>query len=333
MSVKTTLKQLQIGIFALLITILGGTIGYMIIEDMNLFDSFYMTMITISTTGFSEIKELTVGGRMLTIFLIITGLASVAYAGGRGVQILIETQIFRRRRMSKKLEESDKHYIVCGYGRMGELICEALKANNVPFVIVEKDSLKVEKILEKGYLFVYGDASKDEILLEAGIKRASGLVTVIGTDAENVFAALSARELNPEVYIVARAIDEGTEGKLLKAGADRVVKPYELGGTRMVQLLLRPGVIDFIDGIARRRDVNISLEEVIVKDTSPLIGVTLADSPIRKQLDILIVAIVKKNDEFIYNPKGDRKIEAGDKLIAIGEFEKLPKLTELCGVE
>ncbi|MBU1102016.1 MAG: potassium channel protein [Bacteroidetes bacterium] len=333
MVVQSTLKQLRLGIVALLTTICIGTFGYMIIEDMNMFESFYMTMITISTTGFQEVHELSRTGRVLTIFLIITGFAGIAYTGGRGVQLLIETQIFRRRRMSKKLENSQQHYIVCGYGRMGVQICDALHEAKIPFVIVEKDSITVEKILERGYLFVYGDASSDETLLEANIKNAKGLVSVIGTDAENVFTTLSARELNPNLFIVVRAIEEGTESKLMKAGANRVVKPYELGGSRMVQLLLRPGVIDFIEGIARREDIDIHLEELKVHEHSPLVGKTLADSPIRKELNILVVAIIKESNEFIYNPTGSCKIDKGDKLIVIGKSENLPKLNDLCAID
>ena len=333
MIVEKTKTQLLYGIYALVATILMGTLGYMFIEGMLFFDAFYMTMITISTTGFKEVKELSEPGRLLTIFLIVTGFGAIAYTGGRGVQFLIETQVFRRRRMSKKLEQSDGHYIVCGYGRMGIQICDSLSSAKIPFVIVENDSLKVEKILEKGYLFVYGDASNDETLLEAGIRKAKGLVSVIGTDAENVFTCLSARELNKDLFIVARAIDDNTEIKLKKAGANRVVKPYDLSGTRMVQLLLRPGVMDFIDGIARRPDINISLEEVKISQHSSLVGKSLMESPIRKELDILVVAIIDTNDEFHYNPKPSYVFQAGEKLIAIGEADKLPLLNELCMVD
>jgi voltage-gated potassium channel len=333
MIVEKTKTQLLYGIYALMGTIVLGTLGYMAVEGMHFFDAFYMTMITISTTGFKEVKELSEPGRLLTIFLIVTGFGAIAYTGGRGVQFLVETQVFRRRRMSKKLEQSTGHYIVCGYGRMGIQICDSLSAAGVPFVIVERDSMKVEKILEKGYLFVYGDASSDETLIEAGIRKAKGLVSVIGTDAENVFTCLSARELNKELFIVARAIDDNTETKLKKAGANRVVKPYDLSGTRMIQLLLRPGVIDFIDGIARRPDVNISLEEIKISPHSSLVGKSLMDSPIRKELDILVVAIIDIKDEFHYNPKPTHVFEAGEKLIVIGESENLPKLNDICVVE
>ncbi len=232
--------------------------------------------------------------------------------------------------MSRKIETIGNHYIVCGYGRMGRSICEGLVENGVSFVVIDNSDDIIAELEEKGYLYVRGDATNDDIMLLAGVERAKGLVAVIRTDAENVFAALSAKELNPGIYVVARAIDEGTESKLIKAGADRVVKPYELGGSRMVQLLLRPGVMDFIDGVARNKNVDINLEEVYVQPDSGLCGKSLAQSPIRSELNIIIVALLKKSGEFIYNPKSTALIEAGDKLIAIGNNKDLNKLTELC---
>lgn len=325
--------QIRVGLLTILIVIMTGTFGYHIIEeDWSIFDSFYMTVITISTTGFREIRELSQAGRLLTVFLILGGVSAIAYTGGRAVQLLVETQVFRRRRMSKKLDGLNNHYIVCGYGRMGMQICEGLYENNVPFVVIENNQQKIEKLEEREFLYVNGDATIDEVLLNAGIKKAKGIVAVIKTDADNVFTTLSAKQHNPDVFIVARAIDDGTEPKLMKAGADRVVKPYELGGNRMVQLLLRPGVMDFIDGVARNRDVEISLEEIHVPDSSPLIGKTLMDSPVRRDLNIIIVAISRSDGTFIYNPGGSTQFKEGDKLIAIGEHNNLNKLTELCKV-
>ena len=232
--------------------------------------------------------------------------------------------------MNRRLDTIGNHYIVCGYGRMGKTICEGLVENDVAFVVVENSPAKIAQIEAKGWLCVNGDATSDEALLKAGIERAKGLVAVIRTDAENVFASLSAKELNPNIFLVARAIDEGTEAKLKKAGADRVVKPYDLGGNRMVQLLLRPGVIDFIDGVARNRSLNISLEEIQVKENSSLKGLSLLNSPIRKELDVIVVAIWKSSGEFIYNPKSTTVIEVADKLIAIGERSRLFQLTDMC---
>ena len=326
-------KKLEVGFGLVLSVILIGTFGYMIIEGWSLFDSFYMTIITISTTGFKEFRPLSTPGMVLTVFLIITGVVSLAYTGGRGVQLLVEAQILRRRKMAKNLERISNHYIVGGYGRMGSQIAEHLLENNLNFVIIENEPNNVAKLNDLGYLFVSGDATDDDALIKAGVERAKGLVAVLSTDAENVFTTLSARELNNNIFIVARAIDEGTEGKLKKAGADRVVKPYELGGNRMVQLLLRPGVTDFIEGIARKKEVDISLEQIVVCKGSNLVGLTLAESPIRSELDIIIIAIDKSGGNFVYNPKSSAKIEVDDKLIAIGQVENLNKLNKSCYVE
>lgn len=328
---SNAIRQFRFGVGLILFIIAFGTFGYEIIEeDMNFLDSLYMSVITISTTGFKEVTPLSPEGRVFTVFLIISGVLAIAYTGGKAAQLFIEKQFFRRKRMFRRLETLGNHYIVCGYGRMGVQVCESLNETHHPFVIIESDPLKIEKISEKNYLFVEGDATNDEILLAAGLKRAKGLVAVVRTDAENVFTTLSAKELNPKLFVVARAIDEGTESKLRKAGADRVVKPYELGGNRMVQLLIRPGVIDFIDGVARNEDLSISLEELPLGEKSSLIGKSLVDAMKREEINIIIVAISRKNGKFIYNPKSLTVFEKGDKLIAIGERDDLEKLTILC---
>ncbi len=323
------LKQVIYGLFLLTFIILSGTILYEIVEGYSFIDALYMTIITISTTGFREVKPLTDIGRLLTIFLILSGILTIAYTGGRAAQLIIETQIFRRRRMSKKLDQLKDHYIVCGYGRMGKEVCDSLSKNNVLFMVIEKETSKIEALIEKNILFLHGDASNDEILEQAGIKRAKGLAAVVRSDAENVFITLSAKELNKDLYIVSRAIEDGAESKLERAGAHRVLKPYELGGKRLVQLLLRPGVIDFIEGVVMGDGVNIHLEEISIQNQCDIIGKTLAESPLRKELNIMVVGISKVNGKFIYNPRSSEIIEIGDKLIAIGETDNLTKLNQM----
>ena len=190
-------KQLQFGLFILLSIIIIGTIGFEIIEDdMSVLDSFYMTIISITTTGFKEVKDLSPAGRIFTVFLIITGVLAIGYTGGKGAQIIIEKQVFRRRRMSRKLNLIGNHYLVCGYGRMGKRVCDSLAHNEVPFVVIENDEKEIEALIDKDYLFINGDATVDDTLQKAGIERAKGLVACIKSDAENVFATLSAKELN-----------------------------------------------------------------------------------------------------------------------------------------
>ena len=325
-----TLNQLKKGAFILLVVLFIGSFGFMLIEHWDFLDSLYMTIITITTTGFEEVHPLTHPGRIFTIVLLVLGIGSIAYTGGRAAQLLIENQIIRRRRMSKKLEELKDHYIVCGYGRMGKYICEELTSAKVNFIVVDNKPDKIDRLIDMNYLYINGDATSDEVLTTAGIMNAKGLVAVLSNDAENVFTTLSAKALNPNLYVVARAVEEETESKLKKAGANRVVKPYEIGGNRMAELLLRPGVIEFIDVVARERSADLSMEEFAVSEKSKLIGKTLAESPIRKDLNIIIVSINKMKGGYIYNPKSSTIIENDDKLIALGENANLIKLSKLC---
>ncbi len=327
------LNQVGVGLILLSVITLLGTIFYSLVEGYTILEAFYMTIITISTTGFKEVRPLSDAGKILTIFIILSGVMAIAYTGGKAAQLIIETQLLRRKRMSKQLGKLKNHYIVCGYGRMGSEVCDTLVENNESFVVIDNDPDRIEELVEKGYLFINGDGASDEILFQAGIERAKGLAAVVKSDAENIFIALSARELNKDVYVVARAIEERTESKLLKAGANRVVKPYELGGKRIVHLLLRPGVTDFIEGIAHEKGIDINLEEILINKPSPLVGKTLVESPLRKELNVMVIAIHKANGNFKYNPQSTETIEIGDKLIVIAETENLAKLNEMVMME
>ena len=246
-SYADTARHLITGFIILLVTILTGIFGFMIIEGWNLNDSLYMTVITITTTGFQEVHPLSDAGHLFTVILIIMSFGTIFYIGGTGVQYVIESKFIRKRRMIKQMEKFKDHYIVCGFGRMGSHICEKLEEAKVPFIVVENNPSNFARLDSLGHVYDKGDAASDDTLLRVGIKKAKGLVAALSTDPENVFATLSARVLNPSIFIVARAIDEDTESKLIKAGANRVVKPYELGGSRMAEIVLRPGVLDFID--------------------------------------------------------------------------------------
>ncbi len=324
------IKLLRIAVIALVLVVLFGTIGFMLVEGWNFIDSFYMTIITVTTTGFEEVHPLSKSGELFTVILVIASFSTVIFIGSIGFQILIESKIFRRRKMHKQIEELKDHYLVCGFGRMGSHICNELKNANVPFVVIENNAENYPKLDELNYLYDTGDATSDSTLLRAGVKKAKGLVAVLSSDAENVFATLSAKSLNPNIFVVARAVDDNTEGKLMKAGADRVVKPYELGGVRMAEILLRPGVMDFIDVVAGKKNLDLQIEEITVRKGSSIAGKTLSELPLRSDLNIIIVAI--QNEEkgiFIYNPKSDTRIDEGNKLIAIGEQSSLDKLKQL----
>ncbi|UCH64757.1 MAG: potassium channel protein [Ignavibacterium sp.] len=323
-------KFLRNATLTLLVVISGGTLGYMLVEGWNFSDSLYMTIITVTTTGYEEVHPLTAQGQIFTLVLVVLSFATVIYIGSTGIQILIESKIFRRLRMQKKIDDLHDHYIVCGFGRMGSHICQELKQANVPFVVIDSKTESFENFEEYGYLFDGADATKDSTLRRVGVGRAKGLVAVLSSDAENVFATLSAKSLNPNIFVVARAIEYDTESKLIKAGADRVVKPYELGGVRMAELLLRPGVMDFIDVVARDKKIDLEIEEITVKQGSAMHKKTLAELPLRSELNIIIVAV--QNEEkgiFIYNPQSDTIVDEGNKLIAIGERANLTKLSVL----
>ncbi len=331
--IDKTVLQLKIAILLLVAVILFGIMGYMLIEGWNLFDAVYMTIISITTTGYKEVHPLSDLGKIFTLFVIIFGVVAIAYIGGRLAQFFVESYVFRRRRMTKQLEMLKNHYVICGFGRMGKKICDELSENNAPFVVIENDENEIENLKDLGYLHVEGDATDDEALMKAGIKEAKGLVAVLPTEAENVFTTLSARVLNPKIFIVSRAVEEETESKLLKAGANRVVKPYEIGGHRMTQVLLRPGVVDFIDIIARERRFDLHIEEVDVNEKSILVGQTLAESPIRKELNIIIVAIFHEDGHVVYNPQSKVVIEKKSKLIVIGEEKNIQELIILASEE
>ncbi len=307
-----------------------GTVGYTLIEGWSLSDSVYMTIIALTTTGFAEVRPLSEAGRLLTVFVIIGGIASIAYLGGRTVQVLVESYILRRMRMERKIGQLQEHTIVCGFGRMGRHLCEELAGERSPFIVIDSNPELEDRLESTGYPFLIGDSSEDQVLMQAGITRASSLISVVGTDAENVFTTLTARALNHELFIVARATNEQSEPKLKTAGADRVIQPYELVGHKLAQLVLRPGIVEYMETVARFGDTEISIEEIGIAPDSPLVGQSLMQSPLRRELNIIVVAIHKNAGELIYNPASDMVIEAGDRLMAIGEKSGLAKLTGLC---
>jgi len=243
--------------------LLFGTFGYMIIQDMRFIDALYMTVITLATVGFREVKDLDENGKIFTIILILTGFGVFTYTLTVGAKILIEGEIkevFKKRKMRKKVEHISRHYVVCGYGRMGSIIVKELKANNIPVVIIEKNKANLPE--DEDIIYIEGDATHDEVLKSAGIEKAAGLITVLPSDAENLYVVLSARELNPNLFIVARAVDKEAEPKLKRAGASKVVSPYFIGGLRIAHTVLRPTVVDFLEFATRSEHIEIQIEEI-----------------------------------------------------------------------
>jgi voltage-gated potassium channel len=311
-----------------------GTAGYMVVEGWNLLDSIYMTITTITTVGYREIHGLSFKGRIFTIFLIVGGVGTALYALSTGARIILEGEfkdIFGRRKLEKKIKDLYDHYIVCGYGRMGKIICRELKAEGVKFVVIEKDPQMLEE--KEDFLFLIGDATRDNTLTEAGVERAKGLISVLSTDAENLFVVLSARGLNPNLLIIARAAEEDSEQKLLRGGATKVISPYHIGGLRMVHTALKPTVVDFIEFATKSGNIELQMQEIIIQEGSSLIGLTLEQCGIGRDLGVIIVAIKQSTGDTKFNPTFRSTLKAGDTLIALGETSKLRVIEEMAKPE
>lgn len=324
-------KKLLISLLMITSIIAFGTIGYMSIEGWSFLDSIYMTIITLASVGYKEVRDLSENGRIFTIFLIIGGVGTVLYALNNGAKIILEgeiKEIFGRSRLEKRMREMKGHYIICGYGRMGKIICRELKSKHIKHVVIEKNP-EVNIQEKEDILLLPGDATKDEVLKEAGVERAKGLISVLPTDAENLYVVLSARELNPNLFIVARAGEEGSEQKLIRAGANRVVSPYHIGGLRIAHTVIKPAVVDFIEFATRSGNIDLQMEEIAVKDGSKIAGMTLDECGIGRELGIIIVAIQRAGGEMKFNPTFRTTIKPGDILIALGETSKLKRLEEM----
>ncbi|TRZ89362.1 potassium channel protein [bacterium] len=318
-SVRTVWKP----ILLIILLIFIGVVGYHVIEGWNFFDSLYMTVITIFTVGFNEVRELSPQGRVFTILLIVGGVGTALFAFTKVAEIVFEGGIhefWRRRKMLKKIEDLNDHYIVCGYGRMGKIVSARLLEEGAPFVVIENDEKKISDLKDEGQLLcIEGDATKEEALNEARIKRAKGLAALLSTDADNLYLVLTARQLHPSLYILSKVVMEEAENKIVQMGADRVVSPYTLSGLKIAQSLMRPTLVDFMDLIIRRNELSLYMEEVVVRKDSLISERSLAECDIRRAADVIVVAIKKPGQEIHFNPSPDVKLEPDDILLVLGE--------------
>ncbi|RMG15506.1 MAG: potassium channel protein [Planctomycetota bacterium] len=329
------LGRLRLGLLFLLLLLSLGTVGYTLM-GLSPFDAFYMTLITVSTVGFSEIGgELTTPWRMFTAGLILSGVILVAFSTASFIEAVVEgglASYFGRRRMAQKIAEMEGHWIVCGYGRMGELVCkEILRSKNPPpVVVIDRDAERARACEEERLLVLEADATHEETLEAAGIERAYGLVSLVASDAENVYIALTARGMNARLVIVARALEDHSEKKLRRAGADKVVSPYTVGGHRLAQAVLQPVVAEFLE-FAAGHDLRLEMEETVIQPGTQLVGTELRHSGLRSELDLIVLAIRRANGEMLFNPKAETRLEALDTLIALGPAHCLDRLKEWAG--
>ena len=302
----------------------------MTFEDFGFWNSVYLTAMTITTVGYGDIVPVHPYGKVFTVFLVLTGVGFVLYAFSRLAETMVEgglRNILERRKMNKKVAQLKKHYIVCGYGRIGRVICQILKENKRPFVVIEKDEEEIRNIEAEGYFALPGEASDDEMLLTAGIKDALGLIAVVSTDADNVFITLTARGLNPGLFILTRSSGAaGADTKLMRAGASKVISPYYIGARRMAQLIVRPTVIDFIDLTMYAGELGLRMEEMRVSKKATFVNKKLMDSGIRQKYDIIVVAIKRDGEEMIFNPRPDSMILPEDILIVLGDHNQITAL-------
>ncbi|MGA2224755.1 MAG: NAD-binding protein [Syntrophobacteraceae bacterium] len=305
-----------------------GTAGYMLLQDYSFIEALYMTVLTLSTVGFTEVHPLDTQGRIFTIILIVMGVSFVAFSLAYFSQILLDGNLlatYRRRRLKKKLDQMENHYIVCGYGEMGHIIVGELHKHKIPVVIIEPDESALARLRENNFLHLSGDATDENNLISAGIYRAKGLVSVVSKDSENVFIVLTARDLNKDLLIFARAGSAGTGKRLLKAGANRVVAPYAIGASRIALNILRPTVTDFLELALSGEGMELGMEEIRIPENSKLVGMELMASGLRSNYDLIVMAIKRAERTMVFNPPPQEVFHDGDILVVIGAVGNLSR--------
>lgn len=306
--------------------------GYMLIEGWNFWDSFYMVVITLSTIGFGEVHPLSQWGRILTTFVILTGVGNFAFILGAFSQLLVEGRLFKllgRRRVLKTISKLKGHCIICGYGRIGSVVAQEILDEGLDIVVIENDPKMLGLLEEQGILHISGDATSDEVLEQAGIAHAKSLIASLSEDSQNVYVVLSARQMNPELNIVARAGAHEHMSKLRLAGANVVLMPNRIGGVRMAQSVLRPTVTSFMELAHKKSTQDIQMEELTISPGSELVGKNLIESGIRPRFNLIIIAIKKAGLDMTFNPEPKTVLQAGDTVIAVGSTQSFKQFEEI----
>jgi len=315
---------------ALLVSIfIGGTVGYMLIEGWSAWDALYMTVITITTVGYREVHTLSRAGEAFTVVLLLGGVGAGLYTFTLLATVIVEGGLPKRlqqRRRERMLETVKDHFIICGYGRIGRIVAQQFQRQQIPFVVVERDPERLQAAMDEGALGVEADASREDVLTSVGIARARGLIAVVGTDAENVYAVLTARVMRPDLFIVGRAETEDAKIKLRRAGADRVISPYHIGAVTIAQTALRPAVVDFVELATGTDNLDLAMEQITVDARSALANRTILEGNLRQRFGVIVVGIQRTDRRIEFNPSPDAGIRAGDKLVVLGRPDSLKEL-------
>lgn len=335
---EQTYNTLRIGLVLLVFLVGTGSIGFHLIEGLNLVDSFYMTIISISTVGFEVVKPLSAAGKVFVSFLIVTSLGSLAYVGSSFVRFFLDgefVEYLKTNRVNKKIGRLKNHVIICGYGRNGEQTAHELMDHNQPFVIVEKRDHVIARIQEDpNLLFVRGDATNEEVLRMVRIEDASALIATTPSDADNVFVVLTARSINPDITIISRASELGSDSKLRRAGADNVIMPERMGGQRMARLVTQPDVVEFVEYVLMQRNLDVSLKEVTCQDMADCyVGKAIGELNMRQLSGANIMGIKDEDGKYIFNPGPDHVLSRGEQLFVLGSPEQVNKLRRILETE
>jgi voltage-gated potassium channel len=315
----------EIGLTAFVVVLIAGTVGYLAL-GFDLLDAVYQTVVNVTTVGLGPARPLHAAGKVFTIVLVLVGVGTALYTFSSVLEVLIEghmRELMRRRRMERSIGHLSDHVIVCGWGRVGREVSRFLSTSGRQVVVVDRNP---ERLTTVPHLFVHGDVTEDSTLEEAGIARAATLVAALETDADNLYVTLSSRAIRPDLQIIARARNESSEAKLIRAGADRVVNPQQLGGDRMAALVTQPHVVDFIDVVMHDGTLEFRLAEVAVGAKSPLVGTSVSSSLVHDRTGALVLAIRRSDGDFLTNPSAHVEIETDDVLISVGTAEQLEAL-------
>jgi voltage-gated potassium channel len=320
----------------LVLVVLYGTAGFVVIEGWPAWDALYMTITTVTTVGYREIHPLSRAGEVFNLTLIVAGVGTVLYTLSAMMALLVEGALQNRwtqRRRERMLTQLDRHFIVCGFGRIGRIIADEFRRQNVPFVVVEQDPHLAQSALEAGNIAFAADGTSEEVLKRVGIERARGLIAAVGTDAENVYIVLTARLMRSDLFIIGRAETEDARRKLQRAGADRVISPYQIGAVQLAQTALRPAVVDFVQLATSSENLALTMEQVRIEPDSTLVEKSILDANLRQQFQVIVVAIQRANGHMEFNPASGTVMHAGDHLVVLGPPDTLRKLEALAGLD